>query len=57
MVSLVALYPAQDEGKKEWGIQCGAERTEKRINSGRDATLPRLHGIYVFQFTFVLRDL
>lgn len=31
MVSLVALCPAQDEGKKEWGIQCGAERTEKRI--------------------------
>ena len=54
---MVALYPAQDEGKKEWGIQCGAERTEKGINSGRDATLPRLHGIYVFQFTFVLRDL
>ena len=57
MVSLVALYPSQDASKKEWGIQCGAERTEKRINSGRDAILPRLHRIYVFQFTFVLRDL
>lgn len=56
MVSVVALYPAQDEGKKEWGIQCGAERTEKRINSGRDATLPRLHGRYVSKFTFVSKD-
>ena len=57
MVSVVALYPTQDACKKEWGIQCGAEGVEKRINSGRDATLPRLHRIYVFQFTFVLRDL
>lgn len=54
---MVALHTSQDASKKEWGIQCGAERAEKRINSGRDATLPRLHRIYVFQFTFVLRDL
>lgn len=56
MVSVVALYPAQDEGKKEWGIQCGAERTENGINSGRDATLPRLHRRYVSKFTFVSKD-
>ena len=54
---MVALHSSQDACKKEWGIQCGAEGTEKRINSGRDATLSRLHGRYVFQFTFVLRDL
>lgn len=54
---MVALYPTQDACKKEWGIQCGAERTEKRINSGRDAIMSRLHRRYVFQFTFVLRDL
>ena len=54
---MVALHTSQDASKKEWGIQCGAERAEKRINSGRDATMSRLHRIYVFQFTFVLRDL
>lgn len=44
MVSLVALHTSQDASKKEWGIQCGAERTENGINSGRDATMSRLHG-------------
>lgn len=32
MVSLVALYPAQDASKKEWGIQCGAEGAEDGMN-------------------------
>ena len=56
MVSLVALHTSQDASKKEWGIQCGAERTEKRINSGRDATMSRLHRRYVSKFTFVSKD-
>ena len=56
MVSVVALHPSQDASKKEWGIQCGAEGAEKRINSGRDATLPRLHRRYVSKFTFVSKD-
>lgn len=36
MVSVVALYPSQDASKKEWGIQCGAERAEKRIKKTGD---------------------
>lgn len=32
MVSLVALHTSQDASKKEWGIQCGAERTEDGMN-------------------------
>ena len=32
MVSLVALHPSQDASKKEWGIQCGAERAEDGMN-------------------------
>ncbi len=36
MVSVVALYPAQDEGKKEWGIQCGAEGAENGIKKTGD---------------------
>ena len=31
MVSMVALYPTQDASKKEWGIQCGAERAENLL--------------------------
>lgn len=51
MVSLVALCPAQDEGKKEWGIQCGAERAENGIK--KDGVFPP-SSLYYINYDLIL---
>lgn len=56
MVSLVALYPTQDACKKEWGIQCGAERTEDGMNFVETRHCHVSTEDMFSKFTFVSKD-